>query len=199
MAFNLSTYFTGSEQSRIAAIAIVVAIVAIVLSIVFSNTDLSFGDRVGLSVFVILFSLPSILFALFDLTCISSNTKINSPCWYYGWILSLFIIVIAIIVVINSVMSMIAYNDATIKSSSKSVSQKDADSMAKDILNEETDSGERMNETVKGEVGYGSQFGPLMENFSEMKKEKEDEKRKIEGFMNGGEYASVESLSGNFI
>lgn len=191
MAFNLSTYFTGTDQSRVAAIAIVVAVVAIVLSVLFSNTDLSFGDRVGLSVFVILFSLPSILFALFDLTCISGNTKTNSPCWYYGWILTLFIIVIAIIVVINSVMSMIAYNDATIKSTSKSISQEDADSMAKDMMNEEDKSKERINEE---DAGYDTQFGLLMENF----KDKKEEKSKIEGFMNGGEYASIES-SGDFI
>jgi hypothetical protein len=208
MGFNLSSLFTGTEQSRVAAIAIVIAVIAIVLSILFSNTELNIGDRVGLSVFVILFSLPSILFALFDLTCISGNTKYQSACWYYGWFLTIFISVVAVIVVMNAFMSMIAYSDATVKSNPQSISKDDAEVMAKSLMNErETqdtkDTVEQYNENKQREqsenmYGYGdgmmggmnnsidSQYGPLTEGF--MTKSK---KKYIEGFMDGGEYSPM--------
>lgn len=185
MGFNIGSLFTGTEQSRFAAIAIIVAVIAIVLSILFSNTDLNIGDRVGLSVFVILFSLPSILFALFDLTCISGNTKYQSACWYYGWFLTIFIAIMSAIVVMNAFMSMIAYSDATVKSDSSSITKDDAENMAKNMMQEEP----MKNEDKSAEIdttGLDSQYGSLMEGFASGSK-----KKKIEGFMDGGEYSNA--------
>ena len=88
MEFNLSKLFTGTEQSRVAAIAIVCAVIAVVLSILLNNTDMDLTQRIGLVVFVVIFSLPSILLALFDLTCISGKTQYMSLCWIYGWFIS---------------------------------------------------------------------------------------------------------------
>ena len=194
MGFNLSSLFTGTEQSRVAAIAIVIAVIAIVLSILFSNTELNIGDRVGLSVFVILFSLPSILFALFDLTCISGNTKYQSACWYYGWFLTIFISVVAVIVVMNAFMSMIAYSDATVKSNPQSISKDDAEVMAKSLMNDNDDNIEKNKENIQEDNMYNegmmggldSQYGPLTEGF--MTKSK---KKYVEGFMDGGEYSAM--------
>ena len=185
MGFNIGSLFTGTEQSRFAAIAIIVAVIAIVLSILFSNTDLNIGDRVGLSVFVILFSLPSILFALFDLTCISGNTKYQSACWYYGWFLTIFIAIMSTIVVMNAFMSMIAYSDATVKSDSSSITKDDAENMAKNMMQDEP----MKNEDKPAETdvtGLDNQYGSLMEGFASGSK-----KKKIEGFMDGGEYSNA--------
>ena len=49
-------------------------------------------ERFGLIGVIILFALPSILFGLIDLTCISTKTTEKSFCWYYGWIISIIII-----------------------------------------------------------------------------------------------------------
>lgn len=192
MGFNIGSLFTGTEQSRFAAIAIIVAVIAIVLSILFSNTDLNIGDRVGLSVFVILFSLPSILFALFDLTCISGNTKYQSACWYYGWFLTIFIAIMSTIVVMNAFMSMIAYSDATVKSDSSSITKDDAENMAKNMMQDEPIKNEDKSAEIDTNMvptdvtGLDNQYGSLMEGFASGSK-----KKKIEGFMDGGEYSNA--------
>lgn len=200
MEFNLSKLFTGTEQSRVAAIAIVCAVIAVVLSILLNNTDMDLTQRIGLVVFVVIFSLPSILLALFDLTCISGKTQYMSLCWIYGWFISAFIVIMSIIVIFSALMSMITYNEAIAKSNENVISSKDAENLAKDMMMNKDDV-EKKQETPKvdmdmngGYAGYAG-FEGFANPLKKMKKKAEmnesESSEIVEGFVSGGEYSKA--------
>jgi hypothetical protein len=146
---TINQLFIGSSQSRTAAIAIIIAIVAISLSIFLNENDLNFGERIGLVCIIILFSLPSILFALIDLTCITTNTTDKSFCWFYGWIISIIIIITCILVIFISLTSMINYNDIIYKNDKKTIDDTHANNIANDLLLDSIEIKEPVNNTEK--------------------------------------------------
>lgn len=204
MSFNsviklISELLTGTQQSQFAAVAIVVALLSIGLSILFNQTDLSVSERLGLIGTIVLFSLPSIIFALVDLTCISGKTTENSFCWFYGWIISLVIVVMCVIVVFSSLTSMMTYNSAATKTVSPVVEEEEANKIADEMLNEMPETQSPKNNTpplVQDNVEnmYGDSMSMsglnMIEGFGNKKEKKE--KDLYEGFISGGEYASVE-------
>ena len=111
---KLSDVFIGTEQSRYAAFAIFSAIMAVCLFILFTSTDVPIGQRFGIVLFIIVFSVPSVLMTLFELTCIVSggNSKKNQWCHYFAWIVAVIIIVYSIIIIISVVISLFTYNNA---------------------------------------------------------------------------------------
>ena len=133
--------FFGTPQSKFAAYAIFIAIIAISLSILFSSTDISIGNRFAVVLFVILLSVPSILLTLFELTCIvtGGTKKVNWWCWYFGWLIAAFLSIYSIIIIISILISMFSYNNAMdrIKNTENRVSKDEANDYAKTIIHKE--------------------------------------------------------------
>lgn len=135
---TLKEIFMGTPQSNYAALAIVCAIIAVCLSIIFNNSALDFGERLSMIAFVVLFSIPSILLSLFELTCISNDT-VNYPyCGWYGWVITALIVIYSVIVIVSSLMSMLTYNNATAKADAddeqKKVSKESANEIARNMM-----------------------------------------------------------------
>jgi len=130
--------FFGTPQSKFAAYAIFIAIIAISLSILFTSTDISFGNRFLVVLFIILLSIPSILLTLFELTCIvtGGNKKVNWWCWYFGWLIAGFLVIYSVIIIISILISMFSYNNAMdrIKNTEHRVSKEEANDYAKTII-----------------------------------------------------------------
>jgi uncharacterized membrane protein len=106
--------FFGSEQTQYTAYAILAAVTAICLTVLFSASEISMGNRILIIMFVIISVLPSVLLTLFELTCIvTGGTEPNRWwCSAFGWILAIFIIIYCMFVVIVSFMSLFTYNNA---------------------------------------------------------------------------------------
>jgi uncharacterized membrane protein len=106
--------FFGSEQTQYTAYAILAAVTAICLTVLFSASDISVGNRILIILFVIISVLPSVLLTLFELTCIvTGGTEPNQWwCSTFGWILAAFIIIYCMFIVIISFMSLFTYNNA---------------------------------------------------------------------------------------
>jgi len=106
--------FFGSEQTQYTAYAILAAIAAISLTILFSSSDISIGNRIVVILFLVISVLPSVLLTLFELTCIvTGGTEPNSYwCNIFGWVLAIFIIIYCLFIVIISFMSLFTYNSA---------------------------------------------------------------------------------------
>jgi len=106
--------FFGSDQSLYTAYAIIAAIISICVTILFTSTDIPFGSRLLMILFVIITLVPSIFLTLFEITCIvTGGTEPNNWwCYTFGWILAAFIIIYCIFVVIISIISLITYNKA---------------------------------------------------------------------------------------
>ena len=191
---TVSQLLVGSSQSKTAAIAIIIAFISIALSILLNEVDLNLVERFGLIGVIILFALPSVLFGLIDLTCISTKTMEKSFCWYYGWIISIIIIIICILVVFSSIMSMVNYNFIANETKEIFVDEKEANKIANDLLNDSVEIKENVNNTEQYDNNQGNY---LLEQFSEKKTKKDkvnqvnEENEEIEGFVNGGEYQSL--------
>lgn len=130
--------FFGTPQSKFAAYAIFAAIIAISISILFTSTDVSIGQRFGVILFIILLSIPSILLTLFELTCIitGGTKKVNWWCWYFGWLIAAFLGIYSVVVIITIFISMFSYNNAMdrVKNTEHTVTKEEADDYAKTII-----------------------------------------------------------------
>jgi hypothetical protein len=111
--------------------------IAIILSVLFNENDLSLSERLMLIGSVILFSIPSIILGLFDLTCVAGKTMENSLCWWWGWVIAAIIIIICVIVVFSSISSMLTYNVATTKSTKPVIDEVESNKIAKDLVNKD--------------------------------------------------------------
>ena len=112
---NLTNLFIGSEQSKYASIAIFCAIIAICLCVLFTDNEMTFGQRLMIIFVIIIYTLPYVLLSLFELTCISSYNHKSGACWWYGSIISAIIVFISLIVIISAIISMLTYTDASNK------------------------------------------------------------------------------------
>lgn len=213
---TISKLLTGTPQSQYAAIAILIAVIAIILSILFNENELTLGERLMLIGSVILFSIPSIVLGLFDLTCVAGKTVENSLCWWWGWVIAFIIIIICVIVVFASVSSMLTYNVATSKSIKPVVDEEESNKIAKELVKDvpetvkpkaemPTTSDMTMQQNIQGEMNVEgmSSYGDMdmgsvgAEPFrNKAKKEKFNSKKEqfsnysIEGFQ-GCEYQGV--------
>lgn len=133
---TIASLLTGTPQSQYAAIAILIATIAIILSVLFNENELVLSERFMLIASVILFSIPSIVLGLFDLTCVSGKTVENSLCWWWGWVIAFMIIIICVIVVFASISSMLTYNVATVKTTKPVIDEEESNKIAKDMVND---------------------------------------------------------------
>jgi hypothetical protein len=137
---NISDVFIGTKQSRYAGIAIFSAIIIVCISILFTNTDISLGQRIGIVLFIILTSIPSVFLSLFELTCIvtGGNPKTHVLCHYFAWIVAFIIIIYSAIIIISVILSMFTYNSAMDKvidnEQSKKISKDEANKIAANMI-----------------------------------------------------------------
>lgn len=135
--------FIGSTQSKYASIAIISAIVVICLAILFTNTEISIGNRLVTVMFIMLLSVFPVALSLFELTCIvNSDTKNNyGVCGYYGWVIAAMISVYCIVIIISTFISMFTYKKALdnvkIEETFNTVVPQDAQTIAANIMKED--------------------------------------------------------------
>lgn len=101
--------FIGPIQSKYSAVAIFSALIIVCIAILFSKTKMPFSQKLGAATMLFLVSLPSVLYILFQLTCIVTGSSDETPwCGIYAWIIVAFTILYAILVVVIAMMSLTA-------------------------------------------------------------------------------------------
>jgi hypothetical protein len=101
--------FVGVPQSRYAALAVLIALVAVSLTVVLSKDTVPLSQKFGLALMVFLVSLPSLAMSLFQLTCLVTGAGAKNQrwwCWGYAWILSALIIFYSVLLIIAAIMSL---------------------------------------------------------------------------------------------
>jgi hypothetical protein len=140
---NITDVFIGTQQSKFSAFAIFSAILAVCLFILFTSTDIPLSQRFVIVLFVIVFSIPSILMTLFELTCVvtGGNKKQFWWCHYFAWIVAAIIIIYSVIIIISVIVSLFTYNNAMDNivetEKSKRVNKDDANKYAQNIMQNE--------------------------------------------------------------
>jgi hypothetical protein len=138
---SILDYFIGTAQSKYASIAIFSAIAVICVAILFTNTDISFGNRIAVVLFVFAMCVFPVGISLFELTCIVTGGKQNGKynlCHVYAWIITGIVILYCTILIIATISSMFTYKKAFDKinatESSNAISHNDANMIAKNMI-----------------------------------------------------------------
>jgi hypothetical protein len=105
---DLSSVFFGAPQSRYSALAILLAIVVVALTVIFGDSPVPMSQKFGFVLMVFLISLPGLALSLFQLTCIVTGAGFNNKRWWcslYAWVLSAIMIFYSVLLVIAAIMS----------------------------------------------------------------------------------------------
>jgi len=138
----LNNIFFGTNQSKYAASAIFLTIALLCFYIIFSSSDIPVEQRIMVVFFLLLSSIPSVLFALFELTCLSAgsgNKSVKSNwCGYLAWFITIVIVIYCILIMIAILMSMSNYSNAMTRiienNSNNRLSNEEANEIAKSIM-----------------------------------------------------------------
>lgn len=106
--------FVGAPQSKYAAIAILFALVAVSIAILFGRDQVPVGQKFMFIVLMFVLALPGLLLTLFQLTCLVTGAGLKNQRWWcsaYAWIGTILIMLYAIVLVIVAVMSMVNGTD----------------------------------------------------------------------------------------
>jgi len=98
--------FIGVPQSKYAAITILTAILTVCLVIIFSKDKIPLGQKLLIALVLFIVCIPSVLYILFQLTCIVTGGGEDTWwCNVFAWILLAVIVVYAVIVVVMAIIS----------------------------------------------------------------------------------------------
>jgi hypothetical protein len=102
--------FIGTQQSKYAAVSILIAMIAIAVSILVGADKIPVGQKLIFILVILLVSVPSILYTLFQMSCIVTGSTGDGGNWWcgaYAWFLVVIVILYTFLVVIISVMSIV--------------------------------------------------------------------------------------------
>jgi hypothetical protein len=108
---SLLSPFVGSNQSRYAAIAILLAIIAVSLAILFGANAMPLSQKFFFILIIFLLSIPGILLTLLQLTCLVTGAGNENKRWWcslYSWIMSVFVILYSVLIVGVTIQTMMA-------------------------------------------------------------------------------------------
>lgn len=206
MVPSFKDLFYSTQQARWTAIAVICAIIAICLSILFNNTELNVSERFALISVIVLFSIPAVLISLFELNCISSKNVKHNWCGYWGWFIFFVITLQCTLIIISALMSMVTYNEATNKimkyKEDNVVDKTEAEKVAKEMMSNNKEVKEMMGGDVSMVGGYGmpQEFMPVSfgsnQQVKEMFKNKKKETNVEEKFKNMKKEQNVEGYNG---
>ena len=141
----------GSDQSKYAAIAILITVTILCLAILFMESDISIGKRFMGVLFVILMALPGTVLSLVELTCIVTGGRYDSKRWWcsiLAWVIAVIVIIYCATIIIAIINSLMTYKEASVKVEehdfNKKATEKEANVIAENILSENKDSEAKM-------------------------------------------------------
>jgi len=102
----MSSIFVGVPQSHLAGSAILVVVLVLAFFIMFGKEQVSFGQKVGIVLVMLLMALPTILLTLFQLNCVVTGAG-NGRWWCsgYAWLVTALIVVYCVLLVVAAVLS----------------------------------------------------------------------------------------------
>ena len=132
----------GSDQSKYAAVAILITITILCLAILFMESDVSIGKRLMGILFVLLMALPGTILSLVELTCIVTGGRWDSKRWWcsiLAWVIAVIVIIYCATIIIAIINSLMTYKEASVKVEehefNKKATEKEANVIAENILN----------------------------------------------------------------
>jgi hypothetical protein len=126
---GLQQIFVGVPQSKYAALAILVAILAVSISVLFGKESMPLSQKIGAILLLILVTLPGILYSLFQLTCLVTGAGVNNKRWWcavYAWLISALLIVYSVLLIAIAILSIFSGKNIAHKSKQHNIENFDA-------------------------------------------------------------------------
>lgn len=105
---GLMSIFMGVPQSKIAGMAILVAVVVVALSILFGKEPIPLTQKFVIVLVMFLLALPAILLSLFQINCLVTGAGIKNQRWWcglYAWVISVMVVFYCVMLVIVGLLS----------------------------------------------------------------------------------------------
>lgn len=105
--------FVGVPQSKLASMAILIALVVVAIAIIFGKETVPLKHKFIFMLILGVVTLPSILLSLFHLTCLVTGSGAQQQRWWctaYAWICSLFIVFYCALIVVLGVATIVNGN-----------------------------------------------------------------------------------------
>lgn len=106
--------FVGVPQSKYAAMAILFALFAVSVAILFGRDPVPMSQKFMFIVLMFVLALPGLLLTLFQLTCMVTGSGMRNQRWWcsaYAWIGTILIVLYAVVLVVVAVMSLVNKTD----------------------------------------------------------------------------------------
>jgi len=126
---GLQQIFVGVPQSKYAALAIFVAILAVSVSVLFGKESMPLSQKIGAILLLILVTLPGILYSLFQLTCLVTGAGVNNKRWWcavYAWLISALLIVYSVLLIAIAILSIFSGKNIANKTKQHNIEKFDA-------------------------------------------------------------------------
>lgn len=98
----------GVPQSKIAGMAILVAVVVVALSILFGKEPIPLTQKFVIVLVMFLLALPAILLSLFQINCLVTGAGLKNQRWWcglYAWVISVMVVFYCVMLVIVGLLS----------------------------------------------------------------------------------------------
>ena len=143
MASKLVNAVIGSTQSKYAAMILSITVFLLCMSILFMESDYTFGKKIFAILLILLMLLPGLILTLVEITCIVTGAQ-NGKNWWcslLAWVIAIFIFIYCIMILITSVNSHYTYKTAGKKVSDydkgKVMTQEEANDVAQVMLQDD--------------------------------------------------------------
>ena len=105
--------FIGSTQSKLAGVALLVAVLVVSIAILFSRETIPLGQKFLIVLLLLLISAPGVLLTLLEMTCVITGTRRGNNWWCnaYAWYMAIVILISSILVVVSAIMAMSEQRD----------------------------------------------------------------------------------------
>ena len=105
---GLSSVFVGVPQSKLAGLAILLAIVVVALSILFGKEPIPLTQTFVIILVMFLLALPAILLSLFQINCLVTGAGLKNQRWWcglYAWVISVMVVFYSVMLVVVGLLS----------------------------------------------------------------------------------------------
>jgi hypothetical protein len=93
----------GTPQSKVSGIAIILAIIVLFLSLIFSKDNTPVAEKVGTAFIILFICIPVVLYNLFQITCLVTGKGTYGETWWcgvYAWLITVVIILFSAFIIV---------------------------------------------------------------------------------------------------
>ena len=93
----------GTPQSKVSGIAIILAIIVLFISVIFSKDNTPVAEKIGTAFIMLFICIPIVLYNLFQITCLVTGNGTYGDTWWcgvYAWLITVLILMFSAFIIV---------------------------------------------------------------------------------------------------